>query len=58
MRKINEEEFKDFTVDCGSFKVTFGTLGKAMRLFDEREGRCTVIGNRFDGSKAVVDSKQ
>lgn len=57
MRKIDENQFKDYTVICDSFTVTFTKLSKALLLFNDRKGKCEIRGNRYDGSVAIIDSK-
>lgn len=57
MRKINEADFISFTFWCPSFQCTYQKLGGAVKLFNEREGQATIYGNKSDGTRAILDSK-
>ena len=56
MRHIDETQFASYTVDCG-FTVTFILLKEAIKLFNDREGRCILYGNKPDGTQAILDQK-
>ena len=57
MRPIDESLYYDYKVDCCSFSATFTNLKDAVRLFNERRGRCTIYGNRYDGQQVIIDRK-
>lgn len=57
MRKIDEKQFMDYTVICDSFTIKFNTLSMAIKLFNERDGKCEIRGNRYDGTFAILDKK-
>lgn len=56
MRHIDETQFVDYTVDCG-FTATYNSLKDAIKLFNDREGRCILYGNKSDGTQAILDQK-
>jgi hypothetical protein len=56
MRHIDETQFLSYTVDCG-FTVTLLLLREAIKFFNDREGRCTIYGNKSDGTRAILDQK-
>ena len=57
MRHIDETQFLSYTVDCGSFSATLYGLVQAVKIFNEREGRCIIYGNKPDGTRAILDQK-
>lgn len=56
MRHIDETQFESYTVECG-FTATYYSLKEAIKLFNDREGRCTLYGNKPDGTHAILDQK-
>ena len=56
MKKINEDDYAGFVVECSSFKMN-GSLKLCMKVFNERQGQCTVYGIKHNGDRAVIESK-
>ena len=58
MRKINENDYVDFTITGPGWSVTFSNFGKAVGEWTDitREGY-TLYGNKPDGTRAIIDSK-
>lgn len=57
MRKINEKDFLSFTVETRSFKLTVHKVADAVRYFNDWNGSATIYGNKPDGGRAILDSK-
>lgn len=57
MRHIDETQFVNYRVDCGTFTATYNSLKDAIKLFNDREGRCAIYGNKADGTQAIIDQK-
>jgi len=58
MRKINEDEFVNFTIDGNGWTLTVYGIKKALGEWKNitRAGS-TLYGNKADGSRAILDSK-
>ena len=56
MKHIDETKFENYTVECG-FTITYNSLKEAIKLFNDREGRCVLYGNKPDGTRAILDQK-
>lgn len=56
MKKINEEDFKDFTIACHGFSITLSSLRKIMREWENLNREAVLYGNRRDGSRVVLDT--
>ena len=58
MRKINENNYVDFTIDANGWTLTVSTFRNALREWKniQRPG-CTLYGNKPDGTRAILDSK-
>lgn len=57
MRKINENDFVDYTISGNGWNCTFPTLTKAMGQWKDITAG-TLYGNKPDGSRAILDTKQ
>ena len=58
MRKINENDYVDFTIAGNGWTLTVSTFNKALREWNNIAGSgCTLYGNRPDGTRAIIDSK-
>ena len=58
MRSINENDYVDFTYECGTFKVTVQKLGDVTRLAKERNCPFTITGRKADGGVTIIDSRE
>lgn len=56
MQKINEDDFKDFTISCNGFSVTYSSLRKILREWNNLNREAILFGNRRDGSRVVLDT--
>ena len=58
MRKINENDYMDFTIAGPGWSLTVSTFKKALGEWNDiqRPG-CTLYGNKPDGTRAIIDSK-
>ncbi len=56
MRKINENEFVDFTISGNGWTLTVSTFKKALREWNNLTSG-TLYGNRPNGTRAINDSK-
>ena len=58
MRKINENDYVDFTISGPGWSLTVSTFKKALREWNNIAGSgCTLYGNRHNGTRAIIDSK-
>lgn len=58
MRKINENDYVDFTIAANGWTLTVSTFKNALREWNNIAGSgCTLYGNRPDGTRAIIDSK-
>lgn len=58
MRKINENDYVDFTIAGPGWSLTVSTLKKALNKWDDiQRSGCTLYGNKPDGTRAIIDSK-
>lgn len=56
MRKINENDFVDFTIVGNGWSLTVSTLKRALAQWvDVQHG--TLYGNKPNGDKSVIDSR-
>ena len=58
MRKIDEKEFRDYTIAASGWSCTICGFGKAKQEFENLRVPATLYGNRFNGTKAIIDTKQ
>lgn len=58
MRKINENDYVDFTITGPGWSLTVTNFKKAVGEWKDitRTG-CTFYGNKPDGMRAIIDSK-
>lgn len=58
MRKINENDYVDFTITGLGWSLTVANFKKAVGEWKDitRTG-CTFYGNKPDGMRAIIDSK-
>lgn len=57
MRKINENDYVDFTIAGPGWSITLLSFKKALNEWkDIRQEGCTLYGNKPDGSRAIIDS--
>ena len=58
MRKINENNYVDFTITGPGWSLTVTTFKKAVGVWkDMTRAGCTLYGNKPDGTRAIIDSK-
>ena len=58
MRKINENDYVDFTIAGNGWTLTVSPFNKALREWNNIAGSgCTLYGNRPNGTRAIIDSK-
>ena len=58
MRKINENDYVDFTIAANGWTLTVSTFKNALREWKNIAGSgCTLYGNRPNGTRAIIDSK-
>lgn len=58
MRKINENDYVDFTIAGNGWTLTVSTFKNALREWNNIAGSgCTLYGNRPNGTLAIIDSK-
>ena len=57
MRKINENDFVDYTISGNGWNCTVTTFQKALREFNNIKSDCTLYGNKPDGTRAIIDLK-
>jgi len=58
MRKINENDYVDFTIAGPGWSLTISNFKKAVAQWKDitRTG-CILYGNKPDGTRAIIDSK-
>ena len=56
MRKINENDYVDFTIAGNGWTLTVSTFKNALREWNHIAGG-TLYGNRPNGTHAIIDSK-
>lgn len=56
MKKINEDDYIGFVLECPSFKMN-SLLKLCMKTFNERQGQCTIYGIKPNGDRIVIESK-
>ena len=58
MRKINESDFVNYTIDANGWTLTVNTFQNAVNEWKglNRSG-CNLYGNKADGSRAIIDTK-
>lgn len=57
MRKINENDYVDFTIAGNGWTLTVSTFKNALREWNNIDGSgCTLYGNRPNGTRAIIDS--
>lgn len=58
MRKINENDYVDFTITGPGWSLTVANFKNAVGEWKDitRTG-CTFYGNKPDGMRAIIDSK-
>ena len=57
MRKINENDFVDYTIAGNGWTYTVENLNKAMAEWKDIAAG-TLYGTKPDGTRAILDSKQ
>lgn len=58
MRKINENDYVDFTISATGWTLTVSTFKTALREWNNIAGfGCTLYGNKSNGTRAIIDSK-
>lgn len=58
MRKINENDYVDFTIAANGWTLTVSIFKNALREWNNIAGSgCTLYGNRPNGTRAIIDSK-
>lgn len=58
MRKINEDDYRDYTIEGPGWSYTVSTFAKVLRDWKEITAPGTTLyGNKFDGTRAIIDSK-
>lgn len=56
MRKINENDFVDYTIVGNGWSLTVNTFNKALREWNNLQSG-TLYGNKPDGTRAIIDEK-
>lgn len=56
MRKINEKDYKDFTIAGNGWTCTITKFKTAVYEFSQMTAG-TLYGNKKDGTRAILDSK-
>lgn len=57
MRKINENEYVDFTISGNGWNLTLSTFKNALHEWKNVGSGCTFYGNHKNGTRAIIDSK-
>lgn len=58
MRKINEDDYVNFTIAGNGWTLTVSAFTNALREWKNLAGSgCTLYGNKPDGTRAIIDSK-
>ena len=58
MRKINENDYVDFTIAGNGWTLTLSTFKNALREWNNIAGSgYTLYGNRPNGDRAIIDTK-
>ena len=57
MRKINEKDYKDFTIAGKGWQITLSGFFNIWCQWKDCGPGCTLYGNKPDGSRAIIDSK-
>ncbi len=58
MRKINEDDYVNFTIAGNGWTLTVSAFKGALREWKNLAGSgCTLYGNRPNGTRAIIDSK-
>ena len=56
MRKINENDYVNFTISGNGWNLTVSTFNKALREYNNLTSG-TLYGNKPNGTRAIIDSK-
>lgn len=56
MRKIDENEYVDYTFKDAGFSVTMGKLKPIIELFNNR-AHGTITGRKHNGDVSIIDQK-
>ena len=57
MRKINENEFLNYTISGPGWNLTVSTFNKALREWNNVGKGCILYGNKPSGNRAIIDEK-
>lgn len=57
MRKINENDYVNFTIAGNGWTLTVSTFNKALREWNNAGKGCILYGNKPSGNRAIIDSK-
>ena len=57
MRKINENDFVNYTISGNGWNLTVSTFNKALREWNNVGSGCTLYGNKPSGNRCIIDSK-
>lgn len=57
MRKINENDYVDFTIAGKGWTLTVSTFKTALREWQNiTDSGCVLYGNKHNGTRAIIDS--
>ena len=57
MRRINENEFVNYTIVANGWSLTLGQASKAKREYDGLTCSATLYGNKPDGTQIMLENK-
>lgn len=57
MRKINENDYVNYTIAGNGWSLTVSTFKNAMREWDKVGKGCVLYGNKPSGNRAMIDLK-
>lgn len=57
MRKINENDYVNFTICGNGWNLTVSTFKKALREWNNVGKDCVLYGNKPSGNRAIIDEK-
>ena len=57
MRKINENDYVNFTIAGNGWSCTVASFAGALKQYNDVGRGCTLYGNKPDGTRAIIDAQ-
>lgn len=57
MRKINENDYVNFTIAGNGWSCTVASFAGALKQYHDVGRGCTLYGNKPDGTRAIIDAQ-